>query len=67
MASSAMGSRLRPWLLSLLAAGVAIGGGLWLREHWGLEETDNAQLQAHLVDISSRVAGSIMAVPVQDN
>jgi multidrug resistance efflux pump len=62
-----MGRRIRPWLLTLLAAGLAFAGGHWLWEHWGLEETDNAQLQAHLVDISSRMPGSIMAIPVQDN
>lgn len=75
MATSAKGKRWRqqavrrsrPWLLALLVCTLAAGGGLWLHDHWGLEETDNAQLQAHLVDISSRVAGSIMAVPVQDN
>ena len=32
-----------------------------------MEETDNAQLQAHLVAISSRVPGTISALAVQDN
>jgi len=51
-------------VLSLLAAG---GIGSWMVSHWGLEETDNAQLQADLTEISSRVAGTIVQVPVQDN
>ena len=42
-------------------------GGTWLLSRWGVEETDNAQLQAHLVDIASRVPGTITQVPVQDN
>jgi len=51
-------------VLALLAAG---GTGAWMVSHWGLEETDNAQLQADLTEISSRVAGTIVRVPVQDN
>jgi membrane fusion protein (multidrug efflux system) len=35
--------------------------------HWGLVETDNAQLQGHLTDISSRVPGTIARVFVDDN
>ena len=50
-----------------MAVLIAAGGGVWLVSHWGLEETDNAQLQAHLVDIASRVPGTITAVPVQDD
>ena len=55
----------RPLLLA--AAAVLIGGAAaaWLLSRWGLEETDNAQLQAHLVEIASRVPGTITAVPVQ--
>ena len=53
--------------LGALAVLIAAGGGAWLVSHWGLEETDNAQLQAHLVEIASRVPGTITAVPVQDD
>ncbi len=38
-----------------------------MAQHWGVEETDNAQLQAHLTDISSRVPGTITRVAVQDD
>jgi membrane fusion protein (multidrug efflux system) len=44
---------------------LGVAGVAWLVSHWGVEETDNAQLQAHLVDIASRVPGTITAVPVQ--
>jgi membrane fusion protein (multidrug efflux system) len=43
------------------------GGGAYLVAHWGLVETDNAQLQGHLTEISSRVNGTIARVLVEDN
>jgi membrane fusion protein (multidrug efflux system) len=56
----------RLWLLPLLIVLVA-GGGTWIVSRWGLEETDNAQLEADLTEISSRVPGTIERVAVQDN
>ena len=49
----------KPLLLGGLALLIAVGGGAWLVSHWGVEETDNAQLQAHLVEIASRVPGTM--------
>jgi len=43
------------------------GAGAYLVAHWGLVETDNAQLQGHLTEISSRVNGTIARVLVEDN
>ncbi len=40
-----------PLALAMLAYGLF--GASWLGSHWGLEETDNAQLQTHLVEIAS--------------
>ncbi|MEY4297871.1 MAG: hypothetical protein RLZZ423_1050 [Cyanobacteriota bacterium] len=57
----------RSLLLGGLAVVIAAAGGVWLVSQWGMEETDNAQLQAHLVEIASRVPGTITAVPVQDD
>jgi membrane fusion protein, multidrug efflux system len=57
----------RPLILVGVAGLLALVGGGWLAGHWGVEETDNAQLQTHLVEISSRLPGTIQAVPVQDN
>ena len=53
--------------LPLVAGALALGAGAWLISHWGVEETDNAQLEAHLVEISPRVSGTIAAVAVDDN
>ncbi len=59
--------RKRPWLLPLLGLGLAAGAGGWMATHWGLESTDDAQLQAHLTVIASRTPGTIARVLVQDN
>jgi membrane fusion protein (multidrug efflux system) len=42
-------------------------GGAWLVAHWGLVETDNAQVQGRLTEIASRVPGTIARVEVDDN
>ena len=57
----------RQQLLLGLAVVVLAATGAWVLQRWGIEETDNAQLEAHLVDISSRVAGMVLQVPVQDD
>ena len=57
----------RRWLPPLLGLMAVAGGGAWLVAHWGVVETDNAQLQGHLTEISSRVPGTIARVLVEDN
>ena len=57
----------RRWLPPLLGLAALAGGGAYLVAHWGLVETDNAQLQGHLTEISSRVNGTISRVLVEDN
>lgn len=57
----------RFWLLTVLAVAASAGIGAWALDHWGVEETDDAQLQAAITEISSRVPGTIAAVAVQDN
>ena len=57
----------RQWGIAALVVAGGVGVGAWISNHWGVEETDNAQLQAHLIEISSRVPGTISAVAVQDN
>ncbi|MEY4354087.1 MAG: hypothetical protein RLZZ609_2328 [Cyanobacteriota bacterium] len=65
--SPATPRRARQWLAPLVGLGVLAGGGAWLVARWGLVETDNAQLQGHLTEISSRVPGTIARVLVDDN
>ena len=57
----------RRWLLPLLALAALAGGSAWLVSHWGIVETDNAQLDGHLTEISSRVPGTIARVLVDDD
>ena len=57
----------RQWCIAALVVAGGVGVGAWILNHWGVEETDNAQLQAHLIEISSRLPGTINAVAVQDN
>ena len=57
----------RRWLAPLLGLVALAGGGAYVVAHWGLVETDNAQLQGHLTEISSRVNGTIARVLVEDN
>jgi membrane fusion protein (multidrug efflux system) len=59
------GSRQR--VMAVVMGMFAIAGGAALFSRWGIEETDNAQIESHLVEISSRVAGTVDRVAVQDN
>ncbi|WP_216919816.1 HlyD family secretion protein [Synechococcus sp. CCAP 1479/9] len=61
------GSLVGRWLLPLLGLGVAAGVGGWLLAQRGLESTDDAQLQAHLTVIASRIPGTIARVLVEDD
>lgn len=54
-------------LLAAVAVLTMAGLSGWLVQHWGVEETDNAQLEAHLVEISSRIPGTVLQVAVQDD
>ena len=53
--------------MPLLALAALAGGSAWLVGRWGLVETDNAQVQGHLTEISSRIPGSIVRVLVDNN
>jgi membrane fusion protein (multidrug efflux system) len=61
--------RKRPKLLipGVILVIVAIGLGLWWLNARNYEDTDDAQVDGHMNPISSRVAGTILAVHVEDN
>jgi membrane fusion protein (multidrug efflux system) len=46
---------------------VVIGGGVWWWQTQGRESTDDAQVDAHVIPMSSRVGGTVLKVPVVDN
>jgi membrane fusion protein (multidrug efflux system) len=58
-------SRLR--LLIPVAVVIAAAVGVWLWVTAGRESTDDAQTDAHVVQISARVGGTIAGVHVKDN
>jgi membrane fusion protein (multidrug efflux system) len=46
---------------------IAFGVALWLRHESSFESTDDAQIDAHISAIGTRVAGTVTAVYVEDN
>ena len=48
-------------------AALLVGIGIWLWLTRGEESTDDAQIEAHVVQIAARVGGTVEAVPVKDN
>lgn len=57
----------RPWLLPLLGVAALAAGGGWWASRLHLVDTDNAQVQSHLTELSSRVPGTIARVLVENN
>ncbi len=45
---------------------VVVGAGLWWRSTFS-EDTDDAQVNGHLIQISSRIAGQVIKVNVDEN
>jgi membrane fusion protein (multidrug efflux system) len=43
-----------------------IGGGLWWRSTYS-EDTDDAQINGHLIQVSSRITGQVLKVDVEEN
>lgn len=57
----------RALILGLVAATALGGGGYWWASHRYLESTDNAQVDAEVVAVPSRVAGLVARVHFQEN
>jgi membrane fusion protein (multidrug efflux system) len=55
------------WILLLVLAGIVVGGILLWRYYGSRETTDDAQVDAHIAQISARVGGTVIAVNVDDN
>jgi membrane fusion protein, multidrug efflux system len=52
---------------AVLLALIVVLGGLWWWHESGIETTDDAYLEAHIVDVSPQIAGQVMRVLVEDN
>ncbi len=59
-------SRRKGIIIIVLALLVVVGFGLWWRSTFS-EDTDDAQINGHLIQISSRIAGQIVKVDVDEN
>jgi membrane fusion protein (multidrug efflux system) len=46
---------------------LAVGAGVWWWMTRGYESTDDAQVDAHVTQMASRVGGTVLRVPVDDN
>ena len=46
---------------------IVVGVGVWLYRTAGRETTDDAQVDAHVAQISARVGGTVLRVSVKDN
>ena len=45
---------------------VLVGVGLWWRSTY-TEDTDDAQVNGHLIQVSSRISGQVVKVDVDEN
>ncbi len=59
-------SRRRGIVVVLIAAAVLVAIGFWWRSTY-YEDTDDAQVDGHLIQISSRINGHVLKVYVQEN
>ena len=59
-------SRRRGIIVIVLALLVLVGLGIWWRSTF-TEDTDDAQINGHLIQISPRIAGQILKVNVEEN
>ena len=59
-------SRRRGILLAVIAVAVVVAIGFWWRSTFS-EDTDDAQINGHLIEVSARVAGHVKNVYVKEN
>ncbi len=59
-------SRRKGIVLIVIVVIVLIAAGLWWRSTF-TEDTDDAQINGHLIQVSSRIAGQVTKVDVQEN
>jgi membrane fusion protein (multidrug efflux system) len=60
-------SQRRVWIVAGLIIVVLFAVGAWLWLTAGRESTDDAQVEAHVIQIAARVPGSVLRLPVGDN
>lgn len=58
--------RRRGLIVAIVAVLVVIAVGLWWRSTYS-EDTDDAQVNGHLIQVSSRIAGQVIKIDVDEN
>lgn len=59
-------SRRRGIIIIVVVLLVVVGAGLWWRSTFS-EDTDDAQVNGHLIQISARIGGQVLKVDVEEN
>jgi membrane fusion protein (multidrug efflux system) len=59
-------SRRRGILIVVVVIVALVAAGIWWRSTYS-EDTDDAQVNGHLIQVSSRIAGQVLKVDVQEN
>jgi len=59
-------SRRRGIVIAVILVIALIAAGIWWRSTFS-EDTDDAQVNGHLIQVSSRIAGQVLKVDVQEN
>ena len=59
--------RTRTRIIIAVVAVLIIAAGAWFWSTRGKESTDDAQVEAHVTPIASRVGGTVQATPIADN
>jgi len=55
------------WVIAFVVLVIVVGGILFWLHYRSQETTDDAQIEGHLVPVSARVGGTIIALNVKDN
>ncbi|CAN5420510.1 HlyD family secretion protein [soil metagenome] len=61
------GKSLRPLIMAVTVGVIGAAGAYWWFTHTPSEETDDSFITGHIHQLSARISGTVIAVPVQDN
>ena len=53
-----------PWKIAAILLAVSLGAGYFIRSAFRYEDTDDAQVDGHIMPLSSRINGYVLEVPV---
>ena len=59
--------RRRRWIIAGVVAALLVGGLLYWWHSTYYEDTDDAQIDGHIVQLSARISGHVVSVPVSEN